>query len=119
MPHYTHYSQFNELLASWGTTSPWVFPALWTLLSLFACRHRRFGIGAVLLLAGMSDFFLSYLFSRPTFLDGGDTVLIFTAQFPKQPVFTVAALLPALVNFSLAITIAILIHKAVKTTRKS
>jgi hypothetical protein len=117
MPHYTHYSQFNEMIASWGTVSPWIFPSLWSLLGLFACMRRCFGVGIVLLLAGASDFFLSYLFSRPTFLDGGDTVLLFWAELPKQPVWTVATLLPGAVNISLAIIIAFLVHSHSKRKR--
>jgi len=107
-------TQFNELLATWGNISPWLFPALWGLLGLFACLRRRFGIGVVLLLAFAGDIFLSYLFTQPTFTDGGDTVRVFGTEYPKQPVYTVAALLPAVVNFSLATSIALLIQKLAK-----
>jgi len=101
---------FNELLATWGNVSPWLFPSLWGATALFAFVRGRRGIGALLALACASDFFLSYIFSQPTFTDGGDTVLLFSRSFPKQAVYLVASLLPAVVNFSLAITIALLLR---------
>jgi ABC-type branched-subunit amino acid transport system permease subunit len=104
----------NELLASWGVISPWVFPSLWGILFLFACARRRYGITMLLALAFASDLFLSYIFSQPTFTDGGDTVTLFSTAFPKQPVYTVASLLPTLVNFSLATVMAVLLRSTSK-----
>ena len=107
----------NELLASWGAISPWVFPSLWGALAVFAGMRRCYGMAALLALACMSDFFLSYLFVQPTFTDGGDTVNVFSTAFPKQPVYTVASLLPSLVNFSLAAVMALLLRSTSKGSR--
>jgi len=105
----------NELLASWGVISPWVFPSLWGMLALFACVRRRYGVTMLLALAFAGDLFLSYIFSQPTFTDGGDTVILFSTSFPKQPVYVVASLLPSLVYFSLATSMAMLLHSASKS----
>jgi hypothetical protein len=107
----------NELLASWGVISPWVFPSLWAALAVFACVRRRYGITMLLALAFASDLLLSYIFSQPTFTDGGDTVTLFSTSFPKQPVYTVASLLPTVVNFSLAVAMALLLHSTSKDRR--
>ncbi len=107
----------NELLASWGVISPWVFPSLWGILALFACVRRRYGVTMLLALAFAGDLFLSYIFSQPTFTDGGDTVILFSTSFPKQPVYAVASLLPTVVNFSLAAVMALLLRSTSKDRR--
>ncbi len=104
----------KELLTTWGSISPWIFPSLWGILALFACVRRRYGITMLLALAFASDLLLSYIFSQPTFVDVGDTVTLFSTSFPKQPVYVVANLLPALVNFSLATAIALLLRSTSK-----
>jgi len=110
-------NKMNELLASWGAISPWIYPSLWGVLAFFACIRHRFGVGTLLIMACAGDFFLSYLFVQPTFTDGGDTVIIFSMSFPKQPVYAVASLLPALVNFSLATAMALLLRSTSKGGR--
>ena len=105
----------KELLATWGSISPWIFPSLWGILFLFACVRRRYGITMLLALAFAGDLFLSYIFSQPTFTDGGDTVILFSTSFPKQPVYVVASLLPSLVYFSLATAIALLLRSVSKS----
>jgi len=107
----------NELLASWGVISPWVFPSLWGALAVFACVRRRYGITILLALAFASDLFLSYIFSQPTFIDNGNNVTLFSTAFPKQPVYVVASLLPALVNFPLAAVMALLLRSTPKGGR--
>ena len=107
----------KEFLVIWDSISPWIFPSLWGILALFACVRRRYGVTMLLALAFAGDLFLSYIFSQPTFTDGGDTVILFSTSFPKQPVYAVASLLPTVVNFSLAAVMALLLRSTSKDRR--
>lgn len=107
----------NELLASWGVISPWVFPSLWGALAVFACTRRYYGMALLMTMACMGDFLLSYLFMKTNFADGGNIVNVFSMTFPQQRVYTVASLLPTLVNFSLATVMAVLLRSTSKGHR--
>lgn len=96
-------SQLNLLASQWASTSQWLFPALWLLLSTIAFKSGRHFSAISLLLAGASAILFSVLFApNSSFTEGWETDSPTNVSFSYNPVgFLAANLLPAFTNFAL------------------